>query len=286
MNKYLTALLALGLVMITSTASAQEGHFPRWDEVAYGQRGITLPAGVLRLDATLGLAQVSIDRPPSPIVHSAASYLSFGAAIGVMENLELGVSGYRQGAMSTGVETGALPFQLTKHFNFGFVTPYGRFRIVHNPVFQLAAEASMILPTASNKDVPNRHHFGLMFGLPARLMLGHMAAIDAGLFFRTTFADPTTTDLIVPAGVVINVVPQFFLLGRTRFTYVDFNDRTLGLEFGGGFTLPSRGEPMLDLIATFGFPQLLTRGHGHGDIWHSSTDIWQLNFTAALRLGS
>jgi len=304
MNKHWIALLALGLMMTASRALAQDDD--GWtaepessdlqvatepvtdpnedvvvdsygttvpeettgqDEVAYSQRGITLPAGTLRADATFSLLHLSIGT-----VSDTATFLSLGAAYGIMDNLEVGVSGYRQGAWSTGAGTGLLPFQLTKDFNLGVVTPYARFRVLHDETLQLAAELTLILPTATGSD------FGAMFGVPFRLMLARRLAVDTGLFFRAIFANKTITDLVLPVGATVNLTPALFLIARLIFTYADFKEKLLALDFGGGYTIEGDDGPMLDLLVTFGFPRMLVDGHG-------ASDPWQLNVTAAFRFG-
>jgi len=248
------------------------------DRLEYSLRGITLPSGTLRADATFTLARISdfllLD------VTKTGTFLSFGAAFGVMDNLEVGVSGYRQGALSTGVNpessgaSGAIPFQLTDDFGFGLVTPYARYRILHDQMLQLAAELALVLPTASGSD------FGLMFGAPFRLMLAQMIAIDTGLFFQTTFADKTINNLVVPLGFIVNIMPALFLLARMTFTYYDFDTTQLGFDFGGGYTIEGDGEePMVDIMATFGFPAFVSDGE-------TFTNLWQLNLGASFRLGT
>lgn len=325
MNKPLTAQLrrtkislpyggvfaALALVMAASTASAQaveEGRAqpddssgsaasagvqepdaspfgtrlshedsPPRDELAYGQRSITLPSGSLRADVTLGIGRTS---NPVTMAFETATFLSLGAAFGVTDDLELGISRYRQGALSNsdgasrGLErSGLLPFQLTKDFNFGVVTPYARFRVVHDETLQLAAELSLILPTATGSD------FGAMFGVPIRVTLARWLAVDTGPFIRAIFANKTNSDLVLPVGGVVNLTSALFLLARLTFTYADFKHAVLAADFGGGYTIEGDHGPMLDLMATFGFPRMLVDGDG-------AADPWQLNVTAAFRLGS
>jgi len=309
MNKHWIALLALGLMMTASRALAQDDD--GWtagpessdlqvatepvtdpnedvvvdsygttvpeettgqDEVAYSQRGITLPAGTLRADATFSLLHFSIDTGFGT-VSDTATFLSLGAAYGIMDNLEVGVSGYRQGAWSTGAGTGLLPFQLTKDFNFGWITPYARYRGLHSEMLQTAGELTVLLPTAKNSD------FGLMVGGTFRLMLAQMIGLDTGLYSEVTFASSIVTDLIVPVGVIVNVTPALFLLARMNFIYVDFEDRVLSLDFGAGYTMEGADGPMLDIMATFGFPYFLTNGQ-------TVTELWQVNLTAAFRLGT
>jgi len=303
MTKYAWALLALGLATGVATAASAQDTFgttsddtfgttsdgsgtaqpqaaqtgfveesqlvvaESTDSVAISQRGITLPGGTVRGDATFGLSHISI----SGFGSDTATFFSLGAAFGIMDNLEAGISGYRQGSMSTGVGTGALPFQLTKDFNFGLVTPYARYRLLHDQMLQLAAELTLVLPTASGSD------FGIMLGVPFRLMLAQMFAIDTGVYFTSTFADSTINSLTIPLGFIVNVMPALFLLARMNFTYSDFDARILGLDFGGGYTIESNGRPMLDIMATFGFPGLLVNGN-------TFTELWQLNVTAAFRL--
>ena len=318
MNKHLTALTALALVMAASTASAQDADggvaqpddsttpaatetapaaaadtvsepevnpfgarlsdddTPAHDEVAYSQRGITLPSGTLRADATLGVGRTF---NPVTSAFDTATFLSLGAAFGVTDDLELGISRYRQGAMSNsdGASrnlggSGLLPFQLTKDFNLGVVTPYARFRVLHDETLQLAAELTLILPTATGSD------FGAMFGVPFRLMLARRLAVDTGLFFRAIFANKTITDLVLPVGATVNLTPALFLIARLIFTYADFKEKLLALDFGGGYTVEGDDGPMLDLLVTFGFPRMLVDGHG-------ASDPWQLNVTAAFRFG-
>jgi hypothetical protein len=141
-------------------------------------------------------------------------------------------------------------------------------------MMQLAAELTLVLPTASGSD------FGLMFGVPFRLMLAQMIAIDTGVFFQTTFADSTINNLVIPLGFVVNVMPALFLLARAQFAYSDFDILVIGADFGGGYTIEgSDGQPMVDLMATFGFPALLVDGD-------SFTDLWQVNLGASFRLGT
>jgi len=289
MNKHVIALIALALATGGATiASAQDiydtgpdnsaqpddtpfapGEPVSVDNLAYSQRGITLPSGTLRADATFGLMRIS-----AGTVSATATFLSLGAAYGVMDNLEVGVSGYRQGSFSTGVGTGALPFQLTDEFNFGLVTPYARYRFFQSEGLQVAGELTTILPTASGSD------FGVMFGAPVRLMLAQMIAVDTGVFMRATFGDSTISDLVVPLSLVVNVMPELFLLARTQFIYADFDTTIVSADLGGGYTIEGAdGEPMLDLMATFGFPTLLVDGD-------SFTNLWQANVTAAFRLGT
>ncbi|NOY94249.1 MAG: hypothetical protein GXP55_23985 [Deltaproteobacteria bacterium] len=290
MNKHVIALIALALATgAATTVSAQDiygtppdgsaqpddtpftdGEAVSVDNLAYSQRGIVLPSGTLRADASF-----SVMRPPNDMgtASPTGTFLSLGAAYGVMDNLEVGVSGYRQGSLSTGVTTGALPFQLTKDFNLAEIAPYARYRFFQSDGLQVAGELTTFLPTGSDSN------FGVMFGAPVRLMLAQMIAIDTGVFMQTTFADSTINDLVVPLSLVVNVMPELFLLARTQFIYSDFDTTVVSADLGGGYTIEGAdGEPMLDLMATFGFPTLLRDSD-------ASTDIWQANVTAAFRLG-
>lgn len=240
------------------------------DQVAYSQRALTLPQNTLRADVGFGALHFSFMG-----TSNTSTFLSLSAGFGVMENLEAGISGVRQGpnaASSTSAAIGLLPFQLTEDFNFGLITPYARYRLLADEMLQLAAELTIILPTAKNSD------FGVLFGVPFRLMLMQMLAIDTGLFFQATFADSTITDLVIPLNVVVNVMPALFLMAGIQYSFSDFDINVMALNFGAGYTVESDGQPMLDIMAQFGFPLFLYDGN-------SSTDLWQLQLVASYRLG-
>jgi len=243
---------------------------PGVDDVPFSRRGITLPARVLRADATLSLVRLPGFMGSGS---STDTYLALGAAFGLMEDLEVGVSGYRQGSSATtGPASGLLPFQMTQAFKFGLVTPYARYRLLHSDVLQLAAELTVVLPTASGSDL------GVMFGAPLRFTLAQRLAIDTGLFFRAVFADSAITDLVLPVGLVVNVTPTLFLLARMAYTFLDFEVHQLGVALGAGYTVEADGAPLFDVLALFGFPSLYSDGN-------TVTNVWEVNLALAFRLG-
>lgn len=239
------ALLAL-LTLIASPALAQEPGAERMPQ-GVSERGMVLDRGVLRGDFAprdFGLLFGGIGNPDMPgfrvgrYNERTVLTLGLGAAMGVVDNLEVGAM--------------LLPIYLAPNGDFGDIEAYGRYRFLEGDV-ELGAQVTVALPTHTD--------FGIGLGVPALFHLGQLR-IDTGLELELIFSDPTVVNLEIPAGLSVDIGDGFFAGGRTGISLPNLDHFAMPLHGFVGYTLISGRAPFIDLVATFGWPTFIWSGPG------------------------
>lgn len=239
--------------------SASLGHYP----TAYVERPLNLPAGNVRIDGRLDIARVPLD--PG---HDEFVGLNVGAAVGVTDNVEIGISSRRPAAVLDGLgnwgptyygQGGAVPLHLAPgDAEFQSIAPYARFGLAQSTEFDLSLDVGMLLP------VQDYLPWVMFVGVPIRARLSQRFSIDAAAEFSAAFFDDDDGDgtdpelsMHFPIAGVINFIPQMYLAGRSGIFLpdMDFELFTIPLTFELGFTVGG-DRPYFDVYGSFGFPRL------------------------------
>ena len=169
MKHLLVLLSAFTLTLTASAASAQTDSdtYP----ARFTQRPITLPAMTLKAD----LAFHAVHQP-DPIDSLFA--LNLGAAFGIIDDLEVGISGDRQGLTNL-PGNGLVPLLVSPDFEFRDIYLYGRYRFVNTESFEMGVELGLNIPT--NTD------FGIFVAVPFRARFSEAFSLDGGLELVTFF---------------------------------------------------------------------------------------------------
>lgn len=264
-------LLALPLVSVASAqdpmgtpppmdpAAAPEAGWP----VAFTQRGITNPAGTLRIDADVGLGRASLNVAG---VHVSATALGIdlGAAFAILDDLEVGAV----------LVPLSIPVDPSGDIEFGDLNVNATYRFLDGS-FEAAARLDLNIPTSTD--------FGVGLGVPIALHFDPMR-IDSGVHVIMTFADPDmVVGLAVPLRLNVNLSDNIFAGLATGFVIDDFSAAgdTIGIPLGVqlGYTLPGSNGPMMDLAVGFAFPFFYSSGAGE-----ITTDLWAVTLGADIYL--
>jgi hypothetical protein len=240
--RFPTALSNLAvLVALVCTTSAAHAA-PPWVE-----RGTNLPKHDWAFDAGLGLSYSDYGTDTA-----FGAGLNLEAAVGVLENLELGLrTGVRFGLDGRSLRADAFG-RLFDRQTFG--TEYDtvanpelriRGRVIHGSIVELALEARAYLP------IEHDSSFGIMLGIPVIFHLGHMVRLDTGLYLPVLFRDPTETVLSVPVDLWLQATSRLWLgpmSGVRRYNSSGLTDVAFGFGLGYQF------NPIVDLKMMVVFP--------------------------------
>ena len=244
--------------------------------LAYAGRGLVMPKGMVRgtFDLTLGKLFEGSD---------TISTMNFGAAIAVVENLELGFSRYRMGSfpdlntffpgLGFGGE-GLVAFFMSPDTSFGDIPFYARYRLIDGDVVELAVDFGVLFPTETE--------WGILAGVPVRFHAGDQVAIDTGAQLWVNDAGGfNILSFGIPLSIVGNLTKHGFVKINTGVVILDLSHElvdkplyTIPFGFGGGFNFEA-GSTMLDLFAAFRWPALGAFSDGTSE---SNGDYWTLTF--------
>jgi hypothetical protein len=208
----------------------------------YVSRPLVLPKGVLRLDGgprrpysngqvmPAGQLQFLINKDGED-----AAYLVPGAALGVIDDLELGA---------------VWPLRISPDLNLLDLSVYGKYSLQRGNV-EVAGYAEVRIPIEAD--------FELTGGVPVYLHLNDAMRIETGGFIRLTFGDDTTATLNVPVSVPFQVSPQVFVGPEVGIEIRDFQDVAIPLGVIAGYTLGGGISSIGDL---FGRLTLADISHG------------------------
>jgi hypothetical protein len=174
--------------------------------------------------------------------------LNVGAAIGVTENLDVGVL--------------AVPLQLTPHTLYRDPLLYGTYRLTTGEL-----EAGVFVAV----DLPVNDSLDLTGGIPLILHVGNNVRVDLAALLHVRFGNNSPLDLMLPFELAFNVVPRVFLGPETGIMINDFDRVFVPLGFFVGYTFGAlgdlRGEMRLPNISdTFDQFQLLLRADLYFDL--------------------
>lgn len=229
-------LMLASLLILPQAAYAQGAKIVMSGSEGYAQRPLTLPTGHVRVDlgppdfGYMDHGLLNNRRGLNILVPSrgdASVGLGLGAAVGVMENLEVG--------------TLLLPFALSPDFDFGDIELYGRYEFLQGR-YELAAQLTVNIPTDTD--------FGFGIGVPALFEIGDSIRVDTGAELEVVFYDDTQVNLDIPAAFSVEVADIAFVGVRTGLFVRDFDDIDINLGAQAGVTLLK----MVDLTASFNWP--------------------------------
>jgi hypothetical protein len=260
--------------------------------IRYANRDLVVPRGMMRgtFDTVVGrrteTAVPGLDEPFGPT--GTLSTMSFGVAISLAEDFEIGFSRYRMGSFPTisiypglgfGGE-GLVSFSLSPEVEFGDIPAYGRFQVLDRDVVKMAFDAVFRIPI--------RTSFGFLGGVPLRFIIQERFAIDTGLemVVDRNPKGPAVWSLNLPFKLVANATDQLFVELTSGMTFFDLSQTirtaTSGLVQGPfyfiplgaqiGYTVEARAT-MMDLFVNFNFPTFYgftTRGS------ELTPDVWQV----------
>ena len=248
----------------------------------FTQRPITLPAMTIKADVAFAVIHLGggLDN---------GFLLNLGGAFGILDDLEVGISGDRQG-LNNGVLFGAiggvaanglLPLVLAPDFDFGDIYLYGRYRFLNTESFQLGVELGFNIPTATS--------FGLVVAAPFRLRLGDVFSIDGGVEFLTLLTDPDAT-FAIRTTLQPRVAPVDFLYFGVDvgvgFGFGNGNAIAVPFGFEAGYVI-DLDKIKIDAYVNFSFPVLygsldIGPGGRQGD---TQPEFWQLLVGARAFIG-
>ncbi len=251
---------------------------------AYSQRSITIPQGQLRIDlgpADRALLQYSgfaggivptfvrgggfvVTGYDLGVVSDTAIDLRLGAAFGVIDGLEVGAMVLPLGLAPSGRDT------------YGDPSVYGRFRILDGG-FQLGAQVGLAIPVQDGSDL------SLGVSVPIKVLIGDSMALNTGVEFNMTFADPDSIfGINIPLEFAINLTDSIFagLVTGLNQPNLDVSTTFIPLGIYGGYTLPLGDNMLLDATVDFRLPMLVNTTSGGP----SGFDFWQLTVGGVMRM--
>jgi len=154
--------------------------------MAFAQRPMTLPAGIVRIDTTLSLA--SQERPGLER-QAFVSFLGL-VAYGTTDDLEVGAI--------------VLPVQLAPDGAFGDPGAYGLLRLLDGPV-ELGLMLELRVPASGESA------FGTLGSLLATWHAGDSIRLDSGVTFGAALHNPAWFELRFPVTLTIQTSDTFFL---------------------------------------------------------------------------
>lgn len=204
--------------------------------IRYTLRPLTLNRLQLRGDAVLTIFR----RPEIAIANddNVASMLAFGAAFGITDDFEIGLSGERLGSPRSfpllwpdrGVGEGLISLHFSPDFDFGDIPLYARFRFLRDRI-QIAAELAVLIP--ANTDAQIR------IGVPVRLGLADAFAIDTGIAFGLVFADSPSDPgddffayMDVPIRLLISPIEALTIGVYTALRFIEFDKDFFAIPLG------------------------------------------------------
>jgi hypothetical protein len=247
--------------------------------IRYASRSLTMPRGMMR-----GTYDTVVGRRTGDTV----SAMSFGVAITLADDFEIGFSRYRMGSYPSidllpdfgfGGE-GLIAFSMSPDAEFGDIPLYGRFEAFESDVVKLGIDAVFRIPTSTE--------FGFLGGIPLRFIMQEQFAFDTGLSFTVNNnpQGPALWTLELPFKLVANATDQFFVELMSGMSFFDLSHtiRTvtsgllqgpfyfIPLGLGTGYSVKARGT-MFDIMAHFRFPTFYGFTSRDSEL---TTDLWQV----------
>jgi hypothetical protein len=247
--------------------------------IVYASRSLTMPRGMMR-----GTYDTVVGRRTGDTV----SAMSFGAAITLADDFEIGFSRYRMGSYPSidllpdfgfGGE-GLIAFSMSPDAEFGDIPLYGRFEAFESDVVKLGIDAVFRIPTSTE--------FGFLGGMPLRFVIQEQFAVDTGLSFTVNYnpQGPALWTLDFPLKLVANATDRFFLELMSGMSFFDLSHTIdtvtsglvrgpfyfIPLGLGSGYSVKARGT-MIDILAHFQFPTFYGFTSRDSEL---TTDIWQI----------
>lgn len=242
--------------------------------VRHGDRSLNLPERVIRGGGTFRIVHNGFASPNDTLVS-----LSLGGAMGITDDVEVGIDGERLGNRHAVIDSsdfdfipeGLLPLALTPDFEFGDIPVYGRFHLSGSDdrTIDVALEAGLLVPVQTD--------FTIWAAVLVRARAFTNWTFDTGMQIDLRFGDDTDNDphltLWAPISAIWQVADPVFLAIRSGLSWRDFDDIILPLGFEFGYTIASGERPLMDVLLGFGFPAFLVPT-SDGD--RAPTNVWQI----------
>lgn len=220
-------------------------------------RPLSLPARVVRVDASLGLDRSVVTLGATRVASSSlAPWLRVGAGVGVTNAVELGIT--------------TTPLRIEAGAQFRDVAAYARFRFLHGERFDLGAQLS------AGYLHPER--FAGSFSALLRWRLETLR-IDVTPSVELFAGATNVIDLRVPVDLWWQLSQDFTLGLRTGIIAPGFTDSRLGIIVGARavYSLGRGDAPFMDLFVSFDAEPLI---HFSGTIFRDDFVIVQLGAQA------
>lgn len=256
------------------------GDYP----LRYTERPLTLNRLQLRGDGVLTIYR--IPEPAFPPDDNVASVLALGAAFGITDDFEIGLSAERLGSPRTfpigwpdrGVGEGLIALHFSPDFDFGDIPLYARFRFLKGAI-QIAAELGVLIP--ANTDAQIR------LGVPVRLGLADAFAIDTGIYFGLVFADSPSNPgddffatMDVPIRLLVSPIEALTLGLYTAIRFVEFDADFFAIPLGVEAIFSMNISSMLfDFFAGFEWPFFLLPTNDNDKLRQAT---WMINVGARM----
>lgn len=244
--------------------------------IRYASRDLTMPRGMMR-----GTFDTIVGRRNEPATGTGSgatfgptgtiSAMSFGAAISLAEDFEVGFSRYRMGSFpAIGVfpsfgfgNEGLVAFSMSPEAKLGDIPLYARFQAFGNETVKLGIDAVFRIPV--------RTELGFLAGLPLRFIALERMAFDTGLQVAVDNnpQGPSIWTLHLPFTFVANATDRLFVQLSSGMSFFDLGQTlstvTSGLVQGPFFLIPlgldagytvESSKTMVDVFASFRFPAL------------------------------
>lgn len=236
-------------------------------DIRFANRSLVVPRGMIRgsFDTVVGRQ----GRAAGPT--DTVSTMSFGFAISLAQDFEIGFSRYRMGSFPDmnvlptfgfGGE-GLITFVLSPEAKFGDIPIYGRFQVIDRAVVKMAFDAVFRIPV--------RTPFGFVGGVPLRFIIQERFSFDSGVQLEVTDnrRGPAIWGMNIPFAFNANATDELFVQLLSGMNLFDLGQTirtvTSGLVEGPFYLIPlgasvgysfEGGRTMMDVFATFRFPSL------------------------------
>lgn len=257
-----------------SAADASQSDDALAYPVRFARRPLVVHEGMVRGDARLTVGGV--------VGSGTFSSLDLGGAVSPVENLEIGASARRTGAIPAPGGNGLISVIFSPDASYGDIPVYGRYQFHRGDVFLAGVDLVLVLPT--NTD------FTLTAGLPMRVLeiFGLITAdfnIDvryrAGDKFVAAGGSNATFDFTFSGASAVSITDQGFIeigggVGVVNVNGASGSDNVVELPFflGGGYTYEGKNHLLVDLFVQFGWQPLMTVNGPPGRSTFNVGDDW------------
>jgi hypothetical protein len=258
------------IVAVPGDASiADQGDGGEWTyPKSYSPRPLTLQKGMIRANGIFTVWDDGVD---------TIFGMTLGGAIGVTDDLELGINNYRVGSSLQQRYEGLVAVVFAPNAGFGDIPVYGRYRFVDRDKLDVAGDLIFVIPSNTS--------FALEGAVPLRVKPNDRLSIDTGVEVRGTFGSSKRADVRIPAIVNYNFSDRAFISGETGVWFVNlgknFDTATADGEgidipvgFRAGGTWKKEDKHLIDLFAGFAFPALIEAGTSRKTVEFGIWDIF------------
>lgn len=259
---------------------------PVGDDEAYplrfARRPLVMNKGMVRGDARL-----TVGGTMGPGTFAS---LDLGGAVTPLDNLEVGVSSRRTGAIPSLAGSGLIGVIFSPAGSYGDIPVYARYQFYEGSSFLAGVDLVMVLPV--NTD------FTLTAGVPMRVLeLFKIFTLDFNLDLRYRAGDKfvpaggsdATFDVSFSGASTISITDHGFIEVGGGVALVNVNGAPgsnnvieLPAFVGGGYTYQGKDQLLVDFFAQFGWQPLMTANKPTGRSTFNVGDDWFVMFGATV----